>query len=156
MSDSAGIPDFEYVSYLKATPEQVWTALTDREITAKFWGHSQVSEWAVGATVEHVRTDGSGVVDAAGLVTAVERPRRLAFGFDFPEDLARPGFAPSTVAFDIAPHRDIVRVAVTHSGLRTTEERESIALGWPAVISNLKTLLETGDVLPQAPWEFFA
>ena len=152
----SGIPDFEYVSYLKATPEQVWTALTDRDITAKFWGHSQVSEWAVGSTVEHVRTDGSGVVDAAGLVTTVDRPHRLAFGFDFPDDLTKDAFTPSTVTFDIAQHRDIVRVTITHSGLRTAEERENIALGWPTVLSNLKTLLETGDVLPQAPWEFFA
>jgi hypothetical protein len=58
--------------------------------------------------------------------------------------------------FDIDSYREIVRLTITHAQLRTADEREAIGQGWPTVLSNLKTLLETGDVLPQAPWEFHA
>ena len=151
MSD---IPDYVYTTYIHATPEQVWHALTDAELTAKFWGHAQVSDWRVGGRVEHVRADGSGVVDVAGTVMEVDRPRRLVFGFGEPSD--DPTAEESVVAFDIEPFRDIVKLTVTHTNLQSAADRESIGQGWPTVFANLKTLLETGDVLPTAPWEFYA
>lgn len=151
MSD---IPDYVYTTYIHATPEQVWHALTDAELTAKFWGHAQVSDWRVGGRVEHVRTDGSGVVDVAGTVMEVDRPRRLVFGFGEPSD--DPTAEESVVAFDIEPFRDIVKLTVTHTNLQSAADRESIGQGWPTVFANLKTLLETGDVLPTAPWEFYS
>jgi uncharacterized protein YndB with AHSA1/START domain len=153
MSD---IGPYVYTTYIRATPSEVWHALTDAELTGRFWGHHQLSEWTVGAHVEHVRTDGSGIADAAGAVTEVDPPRRLAFTFDDPQKLDDPSLDPSIVAFDIEPYEDIVRLTVTHSRLRTAEERDAIGQGWPAVFANLKTLLETGEPLPQAPWEFHA
>ncbi len=49
-----------------------------------------------------------------------------------------------------------MKLTVTHTKLSSAEELDNIGLGWPAVFANLKTLLETGAVLPQAPWEFHA
>ena len=46
----------------------------------------------------------------------------------------------------------IVRLTVTHVGLADDEARRAVSHGWPAVLSNLKSLLETGHVLPQSPW----
>jgi hypothetical protein len=60
------------------------------------------------------------------------------------------------VTFTIEQHRDIVRLTVLHEDLPTAADREAVAAGWPAVLANLKSLLETGRVLPQAPWEFHA
>jgi len=151
---SAPIPDYVYTVYIRATPEQVWHALTDAGLTARFWGHAQASDWTVGSRVDHVRVDGSGVSDAAGTVLEADPPRRLSFGFDDPERLDDPTFEPSVVSFRIESHRDLVRLAIVHRGLRNADELQAISEGWPAVLSNLKTLLETGDVLPQAPWEF--
>ncbi len=51
------------------------------------------------------------------------------------------------------PHQDIVRLTVTHEKLANQEMLNGISQGWLAVLANLKSLLETGDVLPQAPWE---
>ena len=48
---------FEYVSYIEATPEQVWRALTDADLSAEYWGHRNVSDWQVGSRWEHQRTD---------------------------------------------------------------------------------------------------
>lgn len=150
------LPDYVYTTYIRATPEQVWDALTDPEVTARFWGHAQVSEWTVGSRVEHVRTDGSGLVDAAGTVVAAERPHRLSFGFDDPAMVDDPAYEQSLATFEIESHRDIVKLTLTQARLHSADELRAIGEGWPSVLANLKTLLETGDVLPQAPWEFHA
>jgi hypothetical protein len=57
------------------------------------------------------------------------------------------------VTFDIEPYGDIVRLTVTHENLADEAERHNAAAGWAAVLSNLKSLIETGHALPQAPWE---
>lgn len=153
---AGAVPDYVYTTYIRATPEEVWYALTDPESTARFWGHAQVSDWAVGSSVEHVRADGSGISDASGKVIEVDRPHRLAFSFDDPQRIDDPTFEPSVVIFEVETHHDIVKLTLTQRHLRSTEELHAVGQGWPAVLSNLKTLLETEDVLPQAPWEFHA
>ena len=58
------------------------------------------------------------------------------------------------MTFDIEPYGDIVRLTVSHDNLADDAEREAAAAaGWAAVLSNLKSLLETGHALPQQPWE---
>ena len=143
-------PTYVYVTYIRATPEQVWEALTDADLTARYWGHANVSDWQPGSTWEHRRTDDSGIADGAGRVLAAEPPTRLVMTF------GEPGGDPDTasvVTFLVEPHEQIVRLTVTHERLAGEAERAEIAQGWPAVLANLKSLLETGDVLPSAPWE---
>lgn len=152
MADS--IPDYVYTTYIRATAEQVWHALTDATLTGRYWGHHQISDWSVGSTVDHIRTDGSNISDVHGRVLEANAPKRLSFSFDDPEHADDPAFEPSIVTFDIEADRQLVKLTVTHSRLRTQGDRDSIGLGWPTVLANLKTRLETGDVLPQAPWEF--
>ena len=79
-------------------------------------------------------------------------PERLVMTFASPQHAA----AESQVAFTIEPHQDIVRLTVTHEHLADQADYEAAAAGWPAVVANLKSLLETGRVLPQAPWELHA
>jgi DNA-binding transcriptional ArsR family regulator/uncharacterized protein YndB with AHSA1/START domain len=155
-TSTESVPDYIYVTYIRATPQQVWDALTDADLTSRFWGHAQVSDWTVGSRVDHVRTDGSGIADASGRVIEADRPHRLVFEFDDPQRFDDPTFEPSVVAFDIESGDDIVKLTVTHTSLRDMSELEAIGQGWPAVLANLKTLLETGDVLPQKPWSFHA
>lgn len=155
-STSGAVPDYVYVTYIRATPEQVWAALTDPELSGRFWGHSQVSDWQVGSRVDHVRIDGSGIADASGKVLEVDPPRRLVFGFDDPARFDDPTFEPSVVAFGIEQGSDIVKLTVTHTLLASMDEWHAVSLGWPAVLANLKTFLETGEALPQDPWEFHA
>lgn len=155
-STAETVPDYVYTTYIRATPEQVWHALTDPELTGRFWGHAQVSDWEIGSRVDHVRTDGSGIADGSGRVIEADRPRRLVFGFDDPARFDDPTFEPSVVTFEIEPGRDIVKLTVTNSSLATVDDLRACSMGWPAVMANLKTLLETGDVLPQEPWEFHA
>ncbi|MBW6435658.1 metalloregulator ArsR/SmtB family transcription factor [Actinoplanes hulinensis] len=144
-------PDFVYVTYIHATPERVWEALTDADLTGAYWGHSNVSDWRPGSPWEHRRVDGSEVADAGGVVLEVEPPRRLVMTFGEAGAPAKPDS--STVTFLVEPYHDIVRLTVTHVNLATDDDLAAVSLGWPAVMANLKSLLETGRVLPQAPWE---
>ena len=150
----AGKPTYVYVTYIHSTPERVWHALTDADLTARYWGHANVSDWEPGSTWEHRRTDGSGIADVVGTVLEAAPPRRLVMTFGAPGE-EHPG-APAQVTFAIEPHQDIVRLTVTHENIPDEADYEAAAAGWPAVLSNLKSLLETGQVLPQAPWEMHA
>jgi uncharacterized protein YndB with AHSA1/START domain/DNA-binding transcriptional ArsR family regulator len=144
-------PTFMYVIYIESTPDSVWHALTDADLTARYWGHANVSDWQVGSAWEHRRTDGSGIADVVGEVVESEPPRRLVTTWADPaEDEPR---SESRVTFDVEPYDDIVRLTVTHEGLADEAERDAAASGWAAVLSNLKSLLETGHTLPQPPWE---
>ncbi|WP_129311256.1 SRPBCC family protein [Streptomyces sp. L2] len=144
-------PSFVYVTYIASGAERVWAALTDADLTAAYWGHRNVSDWRPGSRWEHVRADGSRVADVVGSVAESSPPVRLVTTW------AAPGRAEgedrhARVTFEIRPYEDIVRLTVTHAELSGEDEYEGAASGWPAVLSNLKTLLETGRTLPQAPW----
>lgn len=142
-------PACVYVTYIESTPEKVWQALTDADLTAEYWGHSNVSDWQPGSAWEHRRTDGSGIADVVGTVVESEAPTRLVTTWADPR--AESG-EPSRVTFDTQPYGGIVRLTVTHENLADEAEREAAAEGWAAVVSNLKSLLETGSALPREPW----
>ncbi|WP_079126466.1 SRPBCC family protein [Streptomyces sp. ERV7] len=150
--ETMSVPSYVYVTYIRAGAEQVWEALTDADLTARYWAHANVSDWRPGSAWEHRRVDGSDVVDVVGRVIAAEPPTRLVVTFEDTPDAAATR-DPSVVTFLVEPHKDIVRLTVTHENLPNVEMLNGISHGWPAVLANLKSLLETGEVLPQAPWE---
>jgi uncharacterized protein YndB with AHSA1/START domain len=89
-----------------------------------------------------------------GTVLESVPPRRLTVTFDGPGE--EPPQGPTRVTFEIEPYHEIVRLTVTHENLPDEAALEAISAGWPAVCANLKSLLETGHVLPRAPWEMHA
>lgn len=143
-------PTFVYVTYIESTPEKVWHALTDAELTAEYWGHSNVSDWQVGSPWEHRRTDGSGIADVVGTIVESQPPTRLVSTWAGPDEERPDG--PGRVTFDITPYGGVVRLTVTHENLANDTERKAASAGWPAVLSNLKSLLETGSTLSKDPW----
>ena len=145
-------PDFVYVIYIRATPERVWEALTDADLTGEYWGHRNVSDWRVGSRWEHQRTDGSDEADVVGAVLESEPPTRLVTTWSEPGREEAVDEA-NRVTFEIEPYGEIVRLTVTSANLVDEAERAENAAGWAAVLSNLKSLLETGGVLPDVPWE---
>ncbi|MEU8232948.1 SRPBCC family protein [Actinoplanes sp. NPDC048967] len=143
-------PAFVYVTYIHATPQRVWEALTDADLTGVYWGHHNISDWQPGSPWEHRRTDGSGIADGGGVVLEADPPHRLTMTFGEAGSPAGPDA--SAVTFRIEAHHDIVRLTVTHGNL-SDEDLAEVSTGWPAVMANLKSLLETGRALPQAPWD---
>lgn len=148
-------PDFVYVSYIAATPEKVWQALVDTDVTRQYWkgvpdgpARVNVSDWKVGSPWEHQRADETHAVDLVGKVVESSRPRRLVLTWARPQD-AQDVTKHSRVTFDIEPQGErLVRLTVTHENLKDDEKMlAGISSGWPMVLSNLKTLLETGRAL---------
>ncbi|MBU2662664.1 metalloregulator ArsR/SmtB family transcription factor [Actinoplanes bogorensis] len=144
------VPDYVYVTYIRAGATEVWKALTDADLTARWWGHANVSDWQPGSTWEHRRVDDPGVADVTGRVIESDPPTRLVITFEDDPSAAR---EPSVVTFLVEAYGEIVRLTVTHEKLANADQRGGISRGWPAVLANLKSLLETGETLPQNPWE---
>jgi len=141
-------PEFVYVTYIAASPEQVWNALLDAEMTRRYWQAENVSDWRPGSRWEHRRSDEAAALLLAGKVVECDPPRRLVLTWAAPEDEAHEA-SHSRVTFEIEPFRDVVRLTVTHDRLEPgSEMEESISDGWPRVLSSLKSLLEVGRPLP--------
>lgn len=148
MTSTTDTRTYVYVTYIEATPEAVWEALTDPDATAAYWGHRNESDWQVGSTWAHVRDDGSGTADIQGTVVESDPPKRLVTTW-----AGADGQDPdvSKVTMDLKATGAVVRLTVTHEDLIDDHYRQ-ISNGWPAVLSNLKSYLETGSPLPVAPW----
>jgi Activator of Hsp90 ATPase homolog 1-like protein len=80
--------------------------------------------------------------------------KRLTTTWAGPDEEIAGGLA--RVTYLIEPYQDIVRLTVRHENLVDQGQYNGVAAGWPAVLANLKSLLETGQVLPQSPWEMHA
>jgi len=128
---------FTYVTYIASTREEIWRALTEPEFTRRYWnGRLVESDWRVGSpvTIRHDYDDG--VDSLGGMVITADRPRRLSYGVP-----------PNVVTFELTDHADVVKLTVIHEGLDDVGVA-SVSEGWAFIVSNLKTLLESGRPLP--------
>jgi uncharacterized protein YndB with AHSA1/START domain len=149
-------PSFVYVTYIATTPEKVWQALVDTDVTRQYWvggngpAHVNVSDWKPGSRWEHQRVDETHAVDIVGKVVETDPPRHLVLTWSRPNE-AEDESKHSRVTFDIEPQGDgLIRLTVTHEDLERDEKMlAGISSGWPMVLSNLKTMLESGHVLPR-------
>ena len=139
---------FVYVIYIATTPEKVWAALLEGELTRQYWRHDNVSDWKVGSTWEHRRSDGEqGKVDIAGKVVESVPTKRLVVTWARPSEVAETA-KHSRVTYEIEPVASAVRLTVTHDQLEADPDMaRAISGGWPKVLSSLKSLLETGRPL---------
>ncbi len=153
-------PEFVYVTYIHTTPEKLWQALTDPAFTSRYWGASLQSDWQVGSSILWEQGDG-GPQDLGQTVLESRPGRRLSYTwhnyqwrwhelFGWSEDR----FAElvtekiSKVTFDLEPIGSAVKLTVVHDGFEAeTEMLKGVSQGWPQILSNLKTLLET-DTMP--------
>jgi len=135
--------EFVYVIYIQSTPEKIWQALIDPEMTKEFWGrYRNRSDWKPGSEWRHQNYDDDKDVAVAGTVVESDPPRRLVLTWARPDDADV-----SRVAFDIDEVMGSARLTVTHSEL-SAAMLQRISAGWPPVLSSLKSLLETGASLP--------
>jgi uncharacterized protein YndB with AHSA1/START domain/DNA-binding transcriptional ArsR family regulator len=130
--------------YIKTTPERLWQAITDTEMRSKYtFGAVVTSNWTPGSRYEGV---GHGTPIFEGENLEVDPPRRLVQSFRalWGEDVKSEGT--SRVTYEIEPIGDSCRLTVTHDQLREGANNQLYG-GWPMVLSGLKTLLETGELL---------
>ena len=131
--------------YIKTTPERLWEAITDGELRKRYsFGVGTESQWTEGS---EYRSGVPGVIDiASGENVEVDPPRRLVQSFTalWSEDVKREGT--SRVTWEIEPVGSSCRLSVTHDQLGENANNELFG-GWPMILSGLKTLLETGELL---------
>ena len=137
---------FIYVTYIRATPEKVFEAITRPEIARRYWGHENVSDWKPGSRWQHVR-DSTRAVELVGEVVEAAPPKRLVITWANASQADDPT-AYSRVSFDIVPYDGMVRLTVTHDELVAGSGMAAgIGKGWPRVLSSLKSYLETGEAM---------
>lgn len=133
-----------YEVYIRATPEQVWQAITDSELTKRYYyGNEVVSDWKPGSSLVY-RDPKDGKESIQCEVLEVDAPRRLVHSFHFPGT----DESPSRVTWTIEPRGAASLLVLTHDEFDgDTQTYRSVAHGWVPVLSGLKTLLETGEPL---------
>jgi uncharacterized protein YndB with AHSA1/START domain len=154
-------PTFVYTTYIQTSPERLWQALTEPAFTERYWSTRFESDWQTDSTMTwHAR--GVTIADSQQVVLESDPPRRLSYTWQTASaewadalrlsDDVRDRLAAerrSKVTFEIEPLGDQVRLTVTHDDLEPGGTWASlVSQGWPRVLANLKTLLETGDTLP--------
>ncbi|HVL42709.1 MAG TPA: SRPBCC family protein [Brevundimonas sp.] len=138
---------FVYVTFIVSTPEKVFEALTRPDVTRRYWGHENVSDWTPGSKWRHVRDNEEKTVNIVGKVVESSPPARLVITWANASEEADPE-AYSRVTFEIEPYDDMVRLTVSHDDLIVGSGMAAgVSKGWPIVLSSLKSLLETGQGL---------
>jgi uncharacterized protein YndB with AHSA1/START domain/DNA-binding transcriptional ArsR family regulator len=139
--------------YIKTTPERLWEAITNSEMRRKYnFGLVVKSDWTPGSRFEAMSGSSPTSGDAANMPVLegenleVDPPRKLVQSFRalWGDDVKSEGT--SRVTFEITPIGDSCRLLVTHDQLREGAN-EQLYGGWPMILSGLKTLLETGELL---------
>ena len=132
--------------YIKTTPERLWEAITDPDLRASYsFGLRTETDWSPGSTYEsfHPSMEGPFV---AGENLEVDPPRRLVQSFTalWSDEVRAEG--QSRVTWEIEPVGDSCRLTVVHDQLPDDANAELYG-GWPMILSGLKTLIETGELL---------
>src|SRR3954454_23305329 len=154
-------PSFVYTTYIRTTAEQLWRALTDPEFTQRYWGLTFETDWEAGSPMTwHQR--GLASVDPEQVVLVSEPYRRLSYTWHTftPELNESLGLSDevgervaaeqrSKVTFEIEEQGEVVKLTVVHDGFEAgSVVATMVSQGWPPILSDLKTLLETGATLP--------
>lgn len=138
---------FVYVTYIRTTPERLWQALTDPEENKAYWlGGHQVSEWKPGAKWELFRDNGD--LADSGEILEADKPRRIAIRW---RNHMRPEFEAegfTRCVMELEPVGGGVKLTIDHSSeLADSKVIAAVSGGWPKILSNLKSLLETGAIV---------
>jgi uncharacterized protein YndB with AHSA1/START domain len=138
---------FFYVTYIRATPQKVWEALTQPEFTRRWWNETvQETDWKVGSDWKLMIPDGR--VGDAGKILELDPPHRLVVTWrnEFIPTLSDEGHSRCTI--ELQPQKDAVKLTLTHEiDLPESKLIAGVSQGWPALLASLKSLLETGEPL---------
>ncbi len=139
--------EFVYVTYIRTAPETLWTALTSPDFTQKYWfGIVHETDWQPGSPWRMVYPDGR--VTDSGEVVEADPPKRLVLKWrnEFRPELKEEGDSRCTI--ELEPLYGAVKLTITHQiEVKESQFIKAVSGGWPLILSNLKSLLETGEVV---------
>ena len=143
-----GRSTFHYVTYIRATPETLWSALTtDAEFMKQYWfGTHCESKWAAGSSWKMVSADG-GITDSGEIIEA-KPPMRLVIRWRHQKNSELTVEGDSLCTIELEPSGTAVKLSITHTIEREPSKLiDAVSGGWPKIMSNLKSLIETGSVV---------
>jgi uncharacterized protein YndB with AHSA1/START domain len=136
---------FAYVTYIRTKPEELWAALTTPEFMKKYWfGMTIETDWKKGSHWRMTFPDGR--IADSGEILELDRFRRVVLKWknEFRPELAAEGY--SRCAIELEPQDGAVKLTISHTIERADSEFiQAVSGGWPKILSNLKSLLETGE-----------
>jgi uncharacterized protein YndB with AHSA1/START domain len=144
---------FVYVTYIRTTPEKLWSALTsDVEFMKQYWfGVHCQSQWKPGSSWKMVYTDGT--ISDAGEILEAEPPRRLVIRWQHQNKPELKAEGDSRCTLELEPTGSAVKLSIVHTIEREPSKFiEAVSGGWPKIMSNLKSLLETGSIALGEPY----
>jgi uncharacterized protein YndB with AHSA1/START domain len=144
---------FVYVTYIRTTPEKLWSALTDDvEFMKQYWfGTHCESQWKAGSSWKMVSGDGH-ITDAGEIVEA-EPPRRLVIRWQHQVKPELKAEGESLCTMVLEPSGTAVKLSITHTIEHEPSKLiEAVSGGWPKILSNLKSLLEMGSAVLKDPY----
>src|ERR1700704_4877886 len=139
-------PTTVYTIYIASTPEKVWQALTTVEFSRKyFFGFAVEAELKVGGAFTVRTPDGS--VHISGEVIECEPPRRLTvtWNVNWPALVEKLGVTLVTYEIEQAGHAVRLTMIQAHDRPISEDILSGGRQGWPAILSSLKSVLETGN-----------
>lgn len=138
-------PKFVYVTYIAAPAEKVWEALTSTDWTSRYWSSAGIqSQWKPGSSISENAPDGEHRWH--GQILSVEPPHRLTYTFDIREDGDGSEETATHVTYELTAQDDATRLTVTHENFSAENDiYDGVSGGWPAILSALKSLLESGE-----------
>ena len=141
---------FVCVTYIRTTPEKLWTALIDPEFTRQYWCETwQRSDWKPGSSWELMTPDGR--VADTGEVVEIDPPRRLVVTWrhQLNTEMHAEGF--SRLTYELEPQGTSVKFTLMHEmDILGSKLIHAVSTGWPMILSSLKSLLETGESLEES------
>lgn len=141
-------PAIVYTIYIASTPEKVWQALTTAEFSRQYFsGFAIEADLKVGGAFIARAPDGS--VHIGGEVIECDPPRRLTVTWNVNWPALVEKLGPTLVSYEIERAGDAVRLTLiqSHDRLIDDDILSGGRQGWPAILSSLKSLLETGAPL---------
>jgi uncharacterized protein YndB with AHSA1/START domain len=148
-----GRSTFVYVTYIRTTPEKLWSALTtDKEFMKQYWfGVHCESEWTAGSAWKMVHPDGS--LSDAGEIIEAHPPRRLVIRWRHEKRPELKAEGDSRCTLELEQSGAAVKLSIVHSIEREPSKLiEAVSGGWPKIMSNLKSLIETGSIVLGEPY----
>jgi len=137
---------FIYVIFIRTTPKKLWAALTRPEFIKQYWfGMNIETDWKEGSKWKLVHGDGH-TLDA-GKVVEFDPPRRMVLTWKHEHWAEMADEPPARCAIELEPKDGAVKLTITHTMNRPNSKLiKAVSGGWPSIMSNLKSLLETGKI----------
>jgi len=135
-------PDFVFSTYIRTTPDRLWDALTNPEMTQQFYYGGRVqAELKPGGNFSYLAPNGE--INLHGEVLEIDPPKKLVTTFR--ATWAEAGGETTRVMYEIEPMGEVCKFTMTHFDYE--KSKAGVEEGWPIIVAGLKTLLETGKPL---------